>query len=418
MSDSEPPPPSGEPIRPATTPLDGSHDAAGSAATAEAIRRLQQAWRGEIEARTIYEILVEREPDPRRADVLRRIAEGEQVHRARIEARLRELGVSLPDPATVHVARWLRLQARLAPTDRVLRAREAAEEDEVIDMYGKPTGDPATDAVLGEIRRDERSHSLAVNDMLKGEAGPTAADRATGVQESLDRILGRERWHKKSSGWVSDAIYGANDGLAAVFGIVAGVSGATGATRSFVLTAGLAGAIASALSMGVGAWLASRSTREMAHANIEQERQELQQHPAEEKEELSLFYQLKGLRKEDADDLVEKFAQNPDAMLQMLVTEEFGAGQDAGNPNQAAIAGFLSTGVGAVVPVVPFFFVGGPEGIAIAFALSLLAHFAVGAAKSLFTLRSWWTSGFEMTVAGVIVGGGTFLLGLLFRVGT
>jgi VIT1/CCC1 family predicted Fe2+/Mn2+ transporter/rubrerythrin len=418
VSDSEPPPRSGEPIRPATTPLEGSHDAAGSAATAEAIRRLQQAWRGEIEARTIYEILVEREPDPRRADVLRRIAEGEQVHRARIEARLRELGVSLPDPATVHVARWLRLQARLAPTDRVLRAREAAEEDEVIDMYGKPTGDPATDAVLREIRRDERSHSLAVNDMLQGEAGPTAADRATGVQESLDRILGRERWHKKSSGWVSDAIYGANDGLAAVFGIVAGVSGATGATRSFVLTAGLAGAIASALSMGVGAWLASRSTREMAHANVEQERQELQQHPAEEKEELSLFYQLKGLRKEDADDLVEKFAQNPDAMLQMLVTEEFGAGQDAGNPNQAAIAGFLSTGVGAVVPVVPFFFVGGPEGIAIAFALSLVAHFAVGAAKSLFTLRSWWTSGFEMTVAGVIVGGGTFLLGLLFRVGT
>jgi VIT1/CCC1 family predicted Fe2+/Mn2+ transporter len=83
---------------------------------------------------------------------------------------------------------------------------------------------------------------------------------------------------------------------------------------------------------------------------------------------------------------------------------------------QSAIAGFLSTGVGAIIPVIPFFFVGGATGIAIAFALSLIAHFAVGAAKSLFTLRNWWSSGFEMTIAGIVVGGGTYLLGLLFRI--
>ena len=388
--------------------------------SAEAVRRLRQAWRGEIEARALYSILVAREPDPRRADILRRIADGEQLHRARIEARLRELGAPPPDPSTVRISPWHRLQARLAPIERVLRAREAAEQDEVIEMYGKPTGDPATDEVLREIRRDERSHSLAVNDMLRGGDGADSGDGTTrGAQASLDRILGRERWHRsRSGGWIPDAIYGANDGLAAVFGIVAGVSGATGATRSFVLTAGLAGAIASALSMGVGAWLAARSSVEMAHANVEQERRELEEHPAEEREELSLFYQLKGLSKQDADDLVEKLAHNPDAMLKMLISEEFGAAEEAGNPNQAAIAGFLSTGVGAMIPVIPFFFVGGITGIAVAFALSLVAHFAVGAAKSLFTLRSWWSSGFEMTVAGVIVGGGTYGLGFLFRVGT
>jgi VIT1/CCC1 family predicted Fe2+/Mn2+ transporter/rubrerythrin len=381
----------------------------------EAVRRLLAAWRGEIVARYVYDQLALREQDPRRAEILRRIAAGEANHRARIEARLQEMGVPIPDPATVRPSLWLRLQARLAPIDRMLRAREAAEDDEVLNRYGRPTGDPKTDAVLSEIRRDERSHALAVNDML---GTPVAPDADTSdAQSRLDRLMQRET-HRTGSGWVSDAIYGANDGLAAVFGIVAGVSGATGATKGSVLTAGLAGAVASALSMGVGAWLAARSTSEIAEANIAQERQELEEHPAEEKEELSLFYQLKGLTKEEADDLVDKLARNPSAMLNSLVAEELGGTEKGGNPWTAAIAGLLSTGIGAIIPVVPFFFVGGTTALAIAFAVSLLAHFAVGAAKSLFTLRSWWSSGLEMTIAGVIVGGGTYLLGLVFKVST
>ena len=382
------------------------------------INRLRQAWRGEVEARYVYRMLARRERDSRRADILHRIADGEAVHRARIEARLVELGRPAPDPDTVRISPWLRLQARLAPVDRLLLAREAAEQDEVVEMYGKPTGDVATDAILQEIRRDERSHSIAVEEMLRGGGGTAEHGEAASPRSRLDRILGRERWHRTGSGWVSDAIYGANDGLAAVFGIVAGVSGATGATKGFVLTAGLAGAIASALSMGVGAWLAARSTAEMAHANVEQERRELKEHPAEEREELSLFYQLKGLTKEEADDLVQKLARNPEAMLSLLVTEELGGQEGGDDPWRSALAGFVSTGVGAIIPVIPFFFVGGLTGIAIAFALSLVAHFAVGASKSLFTLRGWWSSGLEMTFAGVIVGGGTYVLGLLFRVGT
>ncbi len=154
----------------------------------------------------------------------------------------------------------------------------------------------------------------------------------------LDRILGREKWHRTGGGWISGAIYGANDGLAAVFGIVAGVSGATGGSSS-VLTAGLAGAIASALSMATGAFLAERSEAEVAAANIERERQEIAEHPEEEKEELSLFYQLKGIDEKTADELAERMAQHPDAMLQALAVEEFGAaGAGGGDPTQAALA--------------------------------------------------------------------------------
>ena len=380
----------------------------------QVVDRLLSAWRGEVQARLVYEILASRESDPRRADILRRIAEAEAGHRRRLEERLTQLGVAIPDESSVRISPWQRLQARLAPVERVLEAREAAEDDEVQGVYGKPTGDPPTDELLHSIRKDERSHSLAVHEMVSAPTPAEAGDAQATTNGRLQRILGRESWHRTSSGWVSDAIYGANDGLAAVFGIVAGVSGATGASTRFVLTAGLAGATASALSMGVGAWLAARSTTEIADANVEHERREIREHPEEEKEELSLFYQLKGLTREEADDFVEKLARNPEALLQSLVAEEFGGMERGGNPWTAGLAGFVSTSVGAIIPVIPFFFVGGVTGVVMAFTLSLLAHFAVGAAKSLFTLRSWWSSGFEMTVAGIIVGGATYGLGLVF----
>jgi len=101
-------------------------------------------------------------------------------------------------------------------------------------------------------------------------------------------------------------------------------------------------------------------------------------------------------------------------MLRLLTVEELGGTKAAGNPVQASLAAGISTGVGAIIPVLPFFFLTGTVAIILAGIVSLIAHFAVGAAKSLFTLRSWWSSGLEMTLAGVMVGGATYAVGLAF----
>jgi VIT1/CCC1 family predicted Fe2+/Mn2+ transporter len=380
----------------------------------EVHKRLLRAWRGEIEAQAVYELIAQR-LDEREAEIMRRMAEAESGHRRRLEARMEELGIPVPDPSTVRISPWLRLQTRIAPVDRLLAAREAAEDDEVEDLYGRPTGDPDTDRVLQEIRKDERAHSRVVDELRRGGEGqpaPAAPD-VSAAQARLERILGRETWHRRGGSWIAGAIYGANDGLAAVFGIVTGVSGATGGS-SFVLTAGLAGAVASALSMATGAFLAERSEAEVTAANVERERQEIAEHPEEEKEELSLFYQLKGVDPATADQLAEQLAGQPDAMLRALASEEFGGYEHPGNPAQAALAAGLSTAVGAIIPVIPFIFWTGTRGILAAAVVSLVAHFLVGAAKSLVTLRTWWSAGLEMTLAGVIVGGATYLVGLAF----
>jgi vacuolar iron transporter family protein len=380
----------------------------------QAIQRLRQAWRTEVEAETVYRALAERQGDSRRAGILRQLADAESHHRKRIEARLGELGAAIPSPDSARLSPWQRLQIRVAPMDRVLASREAAEQAEVTGGYRRPTGDAATDQLLSELRREEQGHTHQLKAMRReGSAGAAAAPAPAGPQARLERLLGRERWHQKDSGWISGAIYGANDGLAAVFGIVSGVSGATSGSR-FVLTAGLAGAIASALSMATGAFLAERSKSEVAAANLAREQREVEEHPEEEKEELSLFYQLKGLEKAEADELAERLARHPEVFLKALAAEELGGAHGGSNPWEAALAAGLSTGLGALIPVLPFFWMQGTRAVIAAAVISLVAHFAVGAAKSLFTLRSWWSAGLEMTLAGVIVGAVTYAAGLLF----
>jgi VIT1/CCC1 family predicted Fe2+/Mn2+ transporter len=145
-----------------------------------------------------------------------------------------------------------------------------------------------------------------------------------------------------------------------VFGIITGVSGATGGS-SFVLNAGVADAVASALSMATGAFLAERSELEVAEANVDRERQEIAAHPEEEKEELSRFYQLKDIDPETAEALAEEQAKDPEAMLRLLTVEELGGTKAAGNPVQASLAAGISTGV--IIPVLPFFFLTGTVAI-------------------------------------------------------
>lgn len=382
----------------------------------ELTKRLLDAWRGEIEARAVYEALADREKDPRRAGVLQRMAAGEASHLARVEARMRELGVAIPDPATIKLSAWQRLQIRVAPVERVLAAREAAENDEIERGYGMPTGDASTDELFASIRTDERSHSRQLSTLTGAVPASLGGGGPTSPKGRLDQILGRESWHQRGSGWISGAIYGANDGLAAVFGIVSGVSGATGGGSSLVLTAGLAGALASALSMATGAYLAERSVAEVSAANVEQERREIEENPDEEREEVSLYYQLKGLSEQEADDLAAKLAESREGLLKVMISEELGGAQGGENPVEAALAAGLSTGVGAMIPVLPFFWLSGSVAVIVAAVVSLVAHFLVGAAKSLVTLRTWWSAGLEMTLAGVIVGGCTYAAGVLFHV--
>jgi VIT1/CCC1 family predicted Fe2+/Mn2+ transporter/rubrerythrin len=371
---------------------------------ARLIRALQHNWRSEMDGARTYQELAAQEPDKARADILRRLAEAELRHAARIEARLLALNAPVPQVYRTPADRlraWIR---RSVGTDAALTQLDAQEQKHVAEYRRQMASIPDAEfrTMLDEMQREEDVHSKVLYSMGR-QAGP---------RNALDALLRRERWHVRGGGWLGDAIYGANDGLGAVFGIVSGVAGATGGSEA-VLIAGLAGTIASALSMGSGAYLATKSEREVYQAEIERERHEIQTAPAEEREELELFYQLKGFTPDEAKLLTDRLAADPEQMLRTMAHEELGLNEASfPNPVVSAISAAISTGIGAFIPIIPFFFLNGYPAIILAAIISIIAHFLVGAAKTFVTGRSPWASGFEMTIVGVVEGAITYAIGL------
>lgn len=226
----------------------------------------------------------------------------------------------------------------------------------------------------------------------------------------LDELLGREQ--KKTPDWIGDAIYGVNDGLGAIFGIIAGVAGYTGDNHTIVVS-GFFGALASTLSMAAGAWLATRSENELLDKAFHEAKRDIEQNRSREIQILSLIYETRGFEAHEAQEIAERIAKDDDLFLQTMAQEKHGIHEASrGNAWGSAFFGGLSTFVGGVVPLIPFFFLHGITAVITAAIISLAAHFVVGALKSLVTVRSWWSSGIEMTIAGVIVGVVSYLLGL------
>ncbi len=370
------------------------------------IAALTRNWLAEMEGAATYRALAEKETELYRRDILFKLADGEMAHAARWAARLSELGAPTPDYTGSPTGVADSVANRIGGPESALRRVELGERKHIA-AYSRQLaslGDAGSEAILRDVIDDERGHSQTLRSMF---AAP-----ARDAQGRLDAILKREP-HRSGGNWIGDAIYGVNDGLGAIFGIVSGVSGATSGQSHFVLIAGLAGMIASALSMGSGAYLAATSEHELSEAELHREQQEIEEDPDEELDEMTLFYQLKGVPEGEARQLAEHLQRTPAQFLRTMAHEELSLSQDnVPDPWRSALSGGVSTAVGAFIPVIPFFFLTGAPAIISAAVISLLGHFAVGAAKSLVTVRSWWSSGLQMTVVGVITGSITFLVGL------
>ena len=374
------------------------------------IKGLQVALQKERTAHRTYLALAENELNELRRKALIGLSETEAGHSERWVTRLKELGAEVPpDRETLgeRIWRWILIQSG---TDNALKRLESNEDDDT-EMYATLAESAPTEAdrvSVNEVLHDEETHSGAFQKTSQSPNAPV------GPQAMLDIILHRESWHKRGGGWIGQAIYGANDGLGSVFGIVTGVAGAT-AGGPAVLIAGLAGMLASALSMGSGAYLATKTEREVQEAELRRESKELQMHPEEEEEELALFYQLKGVPEDEAKMIASRLIAQPESALKTLGSEELGLSEQSfPNPFMEALSASLSTAIGAFIPIIPFFFASGYRAIIASFAISTLAHFIIGASKTIVTGLSPWKSGAEMTIIGLGEALITYSLGLAF----
>src|SRR5262249_51177309 len=210
------------------------------------------------------------------------------------------------------------------------------------------------------------------------------------------------------------AVLGANDGLVSNLSLVMGAAGAVG-TEKTILLVGLSGLVAGACSMAIGEWLSVTSSRELNQRQIALEAEELERMPEEEKEELALIYQSKGLDEASAKALAEKLMSREDTALDPLAREELGIDPEelGGSAWTAAGSSFLLFSVGAIFPVLPFFWMTGNAAIFASVGLSALALATIGAGTSIFTGRSVAWSAARQLALGLAAAAITYGIGRL-----
>src|SRR5256885_15491843 len=246
-----------------------------------------------------------------------------------------------------------------------------------------------------------------------GEVSLKPAKEPAAHAETLAGLAGRaaEPWHKtESGGFLRNVVYGFNDGLTANFGLVAGVIGAEVAPH-MVLVSGIAGMFADALSMGASGYLAAKSEQEVYEHEIAMEKEEIRVMPDVEAEEVALVYQTRGIEAGIARKMAAEVMRDSQRALDEQVREELKIGEAHATPFKEGWLTGASTAVGAFIPVAPFLVFHGPMAAWIAFSISMLSHFGVGAARSFFTGRGVIRSGIDMFVVGLGVAGVGYLVG-------
>mgnify|MGYP001413965193 CR=1 FL=1 len=264
--------------------------------------------------------------------------------------------------------------------------------------------------LLAEEGREVKGY-LAMHDAKPdGPAGGVALRLAHESKQHAERLAsltgaGAEPWHRTGAGgFVRSVVYGFNDGLTANFGLVAGMVGAQGSLAQAghaVIVAGLAGAVADALSMGSSGYLAAKSEREVFEHEIAMEKEEIRLMPDLEREELSLIYQAKGIAQPEAEQLARAVMADPARALGEKVREELKIADATTTPLREGTITGVATLVGALIPVIPLLISSEPWALWTSFAVAMVSHFAVGAARSFFTGRGTLRSGLDMFVVGL-----------------
>ena len=327
------------------------------------------SWYHEKESAWLYRRVADRESDPLKSQLFRKLGEA-----AEDQAR-----------------KWESLQPQRRFEFRPsMRAR-------VVAGLADQIGPRAARNVLAAMKL--RGLSIYTSTTAPGHVMPTSVSQ-----------VGERHRGGVSGGNLRATVFGINDGLVSNAALVIGVAG-SGAAPSIVLMTGAAGLLAGALSMAAGEYVSVRSQRDMYEYQISLEKEELAEYPEEEAEELALIYEARGMDIEQARTFARSLLGNPDHALDVLAREELGLNpDDLGSPLGAASSSFLAFALGAVIPLAPFL-IGLPAHSVMGWTIGVtaIALAAVGMLISLFTGRNAWLGAARM----VAIGGGAGVIAWL-----
>lgn len=365
----------------------------------------------------VYEALAGVTSDARLKRRLMALAETENRHADAWASVLDGAGGTSVGARPVVAARLLAALARVAGTGPAL-ALAGVAEGQVLRSYlnqVSTVADERAQGVLREVLPEELDHQSA--EELEGEPAPAAAGRGGDAPAAL------EEWHAGGAESIRNVIYGVNDGLTATLGVLAGVGGASVDPR-VVLIGGLSAMVASGVSMAGGAYLASKSQREVFEGQLAREAAEIEAMPDLERAELVEIYRSKGLTPDEAATIVGRITSDKKVWLETQAREELGLDvAQFENPTREGLVAGISTLIGGAIPVAGYLLgrtllggrLSGLAALVVAFFVCAGFLFVIGSARSFFTGKGVARSGLEMLAVGSVVAAITYGVGVLFR---
>lgn len=232
--------------------------------------------------------------------------------------------------------------------------------------------------------------------------GPVRATRHRDVQGSAPRA----------------AVLGLGDGLITNLSLILGIAGAS-TNASAIRLVGIAGLLAGAFSMAAGELVSVRTQHELRERELRVEREELAEAPDAERRELAAMYRARGVPPQDADTVARILSANASVALDTHARLELGIDPDtSGSARQAGAVSFIAFGVGALLPLLPWFFAGGTGALVASVIIGAVAALILGGAIGALTERGVVRTAFRQLAVVAVAAGVTYAVGSLLGVST
>lgn len=354
----------------------------------------------EIDAYYLYKLLSKKEENPEIGNIFRQMSEIEKSHALAFMKNQNIKSDPFPSPSTR--VRMLELLGKIMGYDFVLGLMIDTEK-----RVSKTIQNSRNTLTPGLKSISDTSHVAILQNILANQTKVFGKDLAR--FEKRHRTVGGNA--------LRAAVLGGNDGLVSNFSLVMGIAGATSGNQE-VLLAGMAGLLAGALSMALGEWISVKSSQELYENQMALEKEELEINPEGEEKEIALIYMSKGITENEAKKMASDIISDKSKAHEFLIQEELGINNEElqGSAMEAAVTSFILFAIGAIIPVIPFFFTTGLNAILFSATISAIGLFIIGSVITLFTGRSIWFSGMRQVLFGLAAAAITYGIGSLIGV--
>lgn len=195
---------------------------------------------------------------------------------------------------------------------------------------------------------------------------------------------------------IRELVFGIEDGMVSTMGAVTGIAVGTG-NPFFIILSGVVIIAVESISMGVGSYLSNKSEKEIKERMLEEEREEIDEHPVEEHEEMVRLFVQDGWPLALAEKMADQTGEDKELMLREMAYRELHIiPQGEKTPIRNGLIMWSSYIVGGLVPLMPYFILPVAEAIVYSIGVTLVGLFALGVFTTRYSKRRWWKAGFEM----------------------